>query len=227
MTDIKECEVNLAMNVKELFDKAENGVLTYEQFEQLAQASNVKFADLSEGNYVSKSKYNDDLNSKNTQIETLNTTIQTRDADLASIKKQLDEAGDDSQKLSTLSTELSTLQNKYNTDIEQYKEQLAKQAYEFAGTQKFTSNAAKRDFIHSLIAENLKLNDKNEIMGANDFVSQYTEQNADAFVVENKEESSTSKTQPSFVQPTSQSAPQPNDNPFHFSFTGVRENKTN
>ena len=42
------------MNVKELFDKAENGTLTYEQF--LSAAGEAKFVDLSEGKYVSKQK---------------------------------------------------------------------------------------------------------------------------------------------------------------------------
>ena len=52
------------MNIKEIFDKAENGTLTFEQFDSLAKEGNAKFADLSEGNYVSKSKYEDDLSSK-------------------------------------------------------------------------------------------------------------------------------------------------------------------
>ena len=42
------------MNIKEIFDKAENGTLTFEQFEALAKDNKAKFADLSEGNYVSK-----------------------------------------------------------------------------------------------------------------------------------------------------------------------------
>jgi hypothetical protein len=42
------------VNIKEIFDKAENGTLTFEQFEEISKQSNVKFADLSEGKYVSK-----------------------------------------------------------------------------------------------------------------------------------------------------------------------------
>jgi hypothetical protein len=200
------------MKVKELFDNAEGGTLTYEQFQQAVKDANAKFVDVHEGGYVSKSKYDDDIKAKDTQIETLNGTIATRDTDLAKIQKQLEEAGVDAGKLSTLSADLSTLQGKYDTDIKQYQEQLAKQAYEFAvkefaNTQKFSSNAAKRDFVNSLINENLKMNDKNEIMGANDFVKQYTESNADAFVVEATPEPTPTKPQPSFVQPTNQPAP--------------------
>lgn len=195
------------MNVKEIFDKAENGTLTYEQFQQVAKDSNAKFVDLSTGQYVSKSKYDDEIQTRDSQIETLNGNIATRDTDLATIKQQLEQAGVDAQKLSAVSADLSTLQTKYDTDIRNYQEQLVKQAYEFAvkefaNTQKFSSNAAKRDFINSLINENLKMNDKNEIMGANDFVTQYTESNADAFIVETPPEPTPTKPQPTFVQPT-------------------------
>jgi hypothetical protein len=210
--DIKNVKENRTMNVKELFEKAENGALTYDQFVQAAKDAKAKFVDLSEGAYVSRSKYDDDMQTKDAQINTLNGTISTRDADLANIKKQLEEAGVDAQKLSTLSTDLSTLQGKYDTDIKNYQERLTKQAYEFAvkefaNTQKFTSNAAKRDFISSLINENFKMNDKSEIIGANDFVKMYAESNADAFVVESTPEPTPTKPQPTFVQPTNQTTP--------------------
>jgi vacuolar-type H+-ATPase subunit I/STV1 len=201
------------MNVKELFDKAENGTLNYEQFKQAVKDANAKFVDISDGSYVSKNKYEDDLKAKDTQIETLNGTISTRDTDLANIKKQLEEAGADADKLATLSNDLSTLQGKYDTDIKNYQEQLSRQAYEFAvrefaNTEKFTSNAAKREFINSLINENLKMNDKNEIMGASDFVKMYKESNADSFVVEpTPTPEPTPKPVPSFVQPTNTPTP--------------------
>ena len=90
------------MNIKDLFDKGENGTLTYEQFEALVKESGAKFADLSDGKYVSKSKYDADLKavnqqveSLNGQVETLNETITTRDGDLEALKKQLEQAGED------------------------------------------------------------------------------------------------------------------------------------
>jgi hypothetical protein len=193
------------MNLKELFDKAENGTFNYEQFQEATK--DLKLVDLSEGAYVSKSKYEDDIKTRDTQIDTLNATIGSRDKDLEAIQKQLSEAGVDAEKLSTLSNDLSTLQGKYDTDIKQYKEQLRKQSYEFAvkefaNSQKFSSNAAKRDFINSLVNANLKMQD-NEILGANDFMSKYTEANADAFVVE------TPKPQPTIVASTTAPTPQP------------------
>lgn len=218
---------------KELFDKAENGTLTYEQFEELSKQNNVKWADLSEGAYVSKHKYDDDLKAKDTQIETLNGTLGTRDTDLAELKKKLEAAGADSEKLTALTNDFTALQGKYDADTKNYKAQLEKQAYEFAvkefaATKKFTSQAAKRDFTQSMIAENLNFKD-GKILGADDFVNAYTENNADAFVVEKSDDKSTAAAGttplPTFVAPTpggQPSAVESNAFADAFHFTGVR-----
>lgn len=175
------------MKIEEVFAGAENGALTLEQFK--AKAGEAKFVDLSEGAYVSKKKYEDDLASKAKEVETLNTTIATRDKDLGELKVKLQEAGNDAEKLNTLNGQLTDMQKKYDEDAKNWKAQLSKQAYEFAvkeyaGKLKFTSEAAKREFIHNMIDANLKM-DKNGIMGADDFKKTYTETNADSFVVEN------------------------------------------
>lgn len=219
------------MNVKELFEKAENGTLTYEQFEAAAKAAGAKFADLSEGKYVSKSKYDDDINSRMTQINDLTKTIGTRDDDLAKLRKQLEDAGTDASKLSALNTDFANLQTKYNTDIQDYQNKLAKQAYEFAvkefaAGKKFTSQAAKRDFISSMISKELKM-DNGKILGGEDFVTTYSAENADAFVVETPPTPNPNPTPiPSFVAPTPGPSNNPgNDSGFHFNFTGVRARK--
>ena len=222
------------MNIKELFDKAENGTLTYEQFEAAAKAGNAKFTDLNEGNYVSKNKYTSDLKTKDDQIETLNGTIATRDADLTDLKTKLEAAGADADKLATLTNDFTALQNKYTADTKNYEEKLSHQAYEFAvrefaNNKKFTSQAAKRDFTQSMLAENLKMKD-GKILGAEDFVTAYTTENSDAFVVEKPEPDPTSAPingapLPTFVAPTPGGTPAPAEsnafaNAFHF--TGVR-----
>ena len=176
------------MTIKELFDKSEDGNLTYEKFEQLLKENNVKLADLNEGHYVSRNKYESELEAKTKEIETLSGTISTRDTDLQALQKQLEAAGTDAEKLSALSTDFAALQGKYENDVKAYKKQLAEQAYEFAvkefaGTKKFTSNAAKRDFIQSMISKQLKM-DGSKILGAEDFAVAYSTDNADAFVVE-------------------------------------------
>ena len=173
-------------DVKELFDKAEDGALTYEQFMSLAKEANAKLVDLNEGGYVSKNKYESDLEARSKEIETLNGTISTRDTDLEALKKQLEEAGADSSKLSELTAQLQELQTKYDADAKSYKKQLAQQSYEFAvrefaNTQNFSSQAAKRDFVQSMIAKQLKM-ENNSILGADDFVKVYAESNEDAFL---------------------------------------------
>lgn len=181
------------MNIKELFDKAENGTLTYEQL--VAAAGESKFVDLSEGKYVSKSKYDSDLRAKDTQIEglngqitTLNDTIATRDTDLAGLQTQLAEAGQDASKLSELTSQFTSLKQKYETDTQNYQNQIRQQSYEFAvrefaNTKKFTSQAAKRDFTQAMIAKGLQM-EGNKLIGGEDFVSIYSAENADAFVVD-------------------------------------------
>lgn len=175
-------------DLKELFDNAEDGVLTYEQFVEACKGSNVKLVDLNEGGYVSKNKYESELEAKSKEIETLNGTISTRDTDLEGLKKQLEEAGVDANKLNDLTTQLQSLQSKYDEDSKSYKKQLSQQAYEFAvrefaSTKNFSSQAAKRDFIQSMIAKQLKM-EGDSILGAEDFVNAYTESNADAFITE-------------------------------------------
>lgn len=207
------------MNIKEIFSKAENGTLTYEQFLSVAQAQNANFADLSEGNYVSKQKYDDELKQRDTRITTLSDTIATRDNDLATLQNTLKEAGD-IEALKTASSDLDKLQKKYDKEMKEYQAQLSKQAYEFAvrdfaNSKNFTSKAAKRDFVNSMIAKNLTL-ENGVIMGAEDFTNAYAKDNSDAFTVENHD------TKPTFVAPTSSTATPQDDptggfaNAFHF-----------
>lgn len=213
------------MTVREIFEKAESGTLTYEQFEAAMSAAKAKFVDLNEGNYVSKNKYDADIQAKTDEISTLNDTIKTRDTDLANLQTQLEAAGTDATKLNQLSTDLQTLQGKYDADVKAYKAQLSKQAYEFAvrefaNTKKFTSQAAKRDFTQALIAKELKL-ENNQILGAEDFVQAYTKDNADAFAKEKDPEQKTSF--PQFVNPTSGGDNNPSpEGGFKFNFVGVR-----
>lgn len=221
----------LFVNIKEIFAKAENGTLTLEQFEAIAKNENAKFTDLSEGNYVSKSKYDDDIKSKGATIDELNKTIAQRDTDLEGLKGQLASAGTDATKLSELQANLETLQGKYDADIKAYQAKMDSQRYEFAvrefaNGKKFTSNAAKRDFTSAMIGAKLNFDqEKQRILGADDFVKSYSEDNADAFVVEKEPEPTPAPTQPKphFAQST---APQNNNanqqGLFHFNFTDVR-----
>jgi DNA repair exonuclease SbcCD ATPase subunit len=183
------------MNIKDLFENAEDGKLTYEQFEAMAKESGAKFADLSDGKYVSVSKFDSAIKAKDNeiatrdeQINTLNETISTRDTDLAQLQEKLKSADEDATKLADLTTSLSDLQSKYEADVKNYKDLMAQQKYEFAvkefaNTKQFSSEAAKRDFTREMLAKQLQM-EGDRLIGADDFVSIYSEQNADAFKVE-------------------------------------------
>lgn len=219
------------MNLKDLFDKAEGGVLTYDQFIAAAQESKAKFVDLSEGKYVDKQKYDDDLAARDTRISTLDTTLKTRDTDLTNLRQQLEAAGTDAGKLSQLTTDFTNLQSKYDKDTKAYEKQLKDQAYkyavrDFANQQKFTSQAAKRDFINSMLAKNFAI-ENDVIVGATDFVAAYTKDNADAFVVDKPETPPAGgNDKPHFVDTTNPAGtPAGTPNPFNFNFTGVRPHK--
>lgn len=193
------------MKIEDVFNGNES--LTFEQFK--SKMGEAKFVDLSEGGYVSKRKYDDDISAKAKEIETLNGTISTRDTDLAELKKKLEEAGTDAEKLTTLNNQFTELQGKYDADVKAYKAQLAKQSYEFAAReyankQKFTSEAARRDFIRELNEAGLKM-DKNGIMGADDFRKTYEEKNSDAFIKDpapNPAQNDPPKQTPQFVGST-------------------------
>ena len=149
------------MTVKELFDKAENGALTWEQFQQAM--GEAKFVDLTEGNYVSKQKYDDELSQRDTRINDLTNTISTRDTDLATLQQTLKDAGD-LEALKQASKDLADLQKRYDKETKEYQNQLTKQAYEFAvkdfaNGKQFTSKAAKRDFTQAMLAKNLQFED--------------------------------------------------------------------
>ena len=105
------------MNIKALFEQGEDGKLSYDEFEAHVKEAGLKLADLSDGKYVSKSKYDKDIEdytrqveTLNAQVETLNGTITTRDEDLANLQDQLKQAGEDKTKLAQLSEDMSTLQ---------------------------------------------------------------------------------------------------------------------
>ena len=76
------------MDLKKLF---ESGALTYEQFSAAVSNAGYKLADLSTGNYVSKKKYEDELQAKDATIEDLNNQITTRDTDITNLKTQLED----------------------------------------------------------------------------------------------------------------------------------------
>lgn len=139
-----------------------------------------------------------------------NTDIAQRDADLATLQEKLKNAGADADKLSNLQTDFDTLQQTYNTAKADYEKQLAQQAYDFAirenvANLKFSSNSAKKAFIADITAKNLSM-ENGKILGFDDFVNAYKEQDAGAFVVDDDTEAG--KPKPTFSGKT---APTPDE----------------
>ena len=142
--------------------------------------------------------------------EKYNTDIAQRDTDLATLQEKLKNAGADADKLSNLQTDFDNLQQTYNTAKADYEKQLAKQAYDFAirenvANLKFSSNSAKKAFIADITAKNLSM-ENGKILGFDDFVNAYKEQDAGAFVVDDDTEAG--KPKPTFSGKT---APTPDE----------------
>lgn len=178
------------MTVKEIFDKStsENKSLTWEEFEALAKEGKAKFTDLSEGRYVDRQKYEDDLAKKDTEITSLNENLNTRTNDITALQEQLKNAGSDADKLQELTDNLSSLQAKYDADTKSLQSKLSDQAYDFAvrdfaSQQKFSSTAARRYFEQSMRDKKLPMENGN-IMGATDYLKEYMKENKDSFVVD-------------------------------------------
>lgn len=152
------------------------------------KTKHVRFADLSEGGYVSIEKYNAQIEARDNQISGLNEQITQRDADITSLNEQLTATQADASKLGEAQNTIASLQTKYEKDKQSWQEASTKQQRSFAvrekaGDLKFTSAAAKRDFLNKANAQDFKL-ENDELIGYDDFLTTYEAENPDAFVVE-------------------------------------------
>ena len=207
----------------------ESGALDFEAFSKAVADKGFKIADLSKGEYVSKLKYDDDLSAKDNQINDLTEQINQRNTDLQALQEQMKNAQGDESKVNELNAQLTKMQEDYNKSKDKYEKQIASQQYEFAvkefaNEQKFTSAAAKRDFIRCMVDKKLHM-ENGKLVGATDYLSTYKAENTDSFVVDNPDP------KPQFVDTTKQKQPEEKRNPFLdvMNFTGVRpqNNKEN
>lgn len=169
---LKSFGIEVPEDKKEAFEKA-----VLENYKTVAEV-----------NGISK-KLQDAETERDTYKTKYDTDIATRDNDLKSLQEQLKDAGVDKTKLAELTTQLETLQNTYETAKSDYAKQLAAQKYEFlvkdcVNSIKFSSNSAKKAFLNDVMAKNLPV-EGDKILGFEDFVNAYKEQDADAFIVEN------------------------------------------
>lgn len=204
--------------LKSLF---ENGAIDWDTFSKVVSEKGYKIADLSQGGYVSKNKYDDDLNAKTTQINDLTGQINQRNTDLQALQEKMNNVQGDATKVTELTNQITKLREDYTKSENKFKEQIAKQQYEFAvkefaNSQKFSSSAAKRDFIHNMNKKGLNF-ENGKLVGANDYLEEYRKDNADSFIVDVPEP------KPQFTS-TAKQQPTQKLNPFlsAMHFTGVR-----
>lgn len=203
--------------------------LTYDQLEQAVTADGkVKMANLADGGYVSKQKY-DDLSG---QVTDLKGQLTQRDTDMEGLKTQLAAAQTDAGKLKDVETQLTTLQGKYDKATKDFDAKFAAQSYEFAvkdavSRLKFSSESAKRAFTEDALAKKLPIED-GKLMGFDDFVGSYKTKDPGAFAADNSGNSGAGgegdnggTTPPQIVLPPD-TQNQGKANPFAFHFNGVR-----
>lgn len=196
---LKSFQIVIPEDKKEEFDKLLN-----ENYKTISEMSNIQ-------NKLEKAE-----NERDTYKNKYDEDIKKRDSDIKDLQKKLKDAGTDTAKLSELETELGTLQDTYKTAKADYEKKLADQAYEFAIKEKvaglkFTSNSAKKAFLADIKADPLKMKD-GDLIGFDDYVSKYKEQDAGAFVTEKTDP----ETKPHFTskvqnKPTSGADPKPTE----------------
>ena len=137
----------------------------------------VRYADLSEGNYVSKEKYQEaTLKAKGLedQLSTANNTIRSyKDMDIDGIKRSASE-----------------WEEKYNTETEKLNQQIEADRKRFAAErfmdgQKIKSPLSRKAILQEFLAKNLEFKD-GAFAGADDFMKEIREKYPDEFEQEEK-----------------------------------------
>lgn len=154
-------------------------LLGEELYNQVKEKIGDKELIINDGKYIPKSKF-DDLNE-----------------DKKKIQAQLDEANTKIESLSKVSPddlqkEIDDWKSKYDTDTKALNDEIAKREREYVIKDltrdiKFSSESAKKSFINDLEEKNLKIED-GKMLGFDDYLNSYKEQDAGAFISEKKED---------------------------------------
>lgn len=180
---------------------------------QSDKTKHVRFADLSEGGYVAVDKFNSQVNGLNQQVKDLQGQITQRDTDISDLQGKLTAASVDASKLVEVQTQLTGLTEKYEKDREDWDAKATKQRKDFmirekANGLKFTSDAAKRDFLAQAGEKNFQI-DNETLMGYEDFYTEYRTNNPTAFVDETAAATAAAAknetTKPAIVMPSASS----------------------
>lgn len=156
-----------------------------EVYEGLSEEIKKEYAEkeliINDGSYIPKAKF-DSLNETKKDLE-----------------NQLKETNDKVQELSKVDTEelkkqIEDLQKKYEEDTKALNSKYEAREYDiklndYAKDLKFSSNSARKSFMNDLKEKELKFED-DKLVGFDDFVSSYKENDPTAFIEEKKEEPS-------------------------------------
>lgn len=213
--------------LKALFANGE--ALTFDQLVEKAKAAKINAVNLADGGYVSQDKYNDKVTSLSQQVTDLQGQLTQRDTDMAALKTTLTAAQADASKLGEAQQALTDLQTKYDADKQGFEQKLSQQAYEFAIREKanglqFSSGSAKKAFIQEAIGKGFKM-DGDTILGYEDFVTKYKEEDPGTFKAEEPADGSNGggKGKPDIVLPNGGGKPSGGGSDlFQFAFNGVR-----
>lgn len=160
-------------------------IIGKEEFEKLSEETQKKFEKEefieNDGTYIPKAKF-DNLNEQKKDLE-----------------NQLKETNDKVQELSKVDNEelkqkIVDLQKKYDEDTKALNDKYEAREYDiklkdYAKDLKFSSNSAKKSFMNDLKEKELKFED-DKLVGFDDFVSSYKENDPTAFIEEKKDEPS-------------------------------------
>jgi predicted phage tail protein len=153
-------------------------LLGEELYNQVKEKIGDKELIINDGTYIPKAKF-DDLNN-----------------DKKDLKKQLEEANTKIESLSKVNTEdlqkeIDDWKAKYETDTNALNDKISKREREYIINDltrdiKFSSNSAKKSFMEDLASKDLKIED-GKMLGFDDYLTSYKEQDAGAFLTEKPE----------------------------------------
>lgn len=176
------------------------------------------------------SKFSTEKDTLTAKANDLQGQLDARDADIRDLQGKLTAAQTDAGKLTEATQQLNGLQAKYDAERQEWAQKQAQQAYEFAVKQKanelkFSSAAARKDFVREAIDAQLKM-DGDTLLGYSDFVEKYKAGDPGAFVADAPTEQNPGSGQESTPPPLI-TLPKNNPKPaepgaFGFHFNGVR-----
>lgn len=145
----------------------------YPQVEAKLKDSKVKLADLSEGAYVAKEKFD----AVNEQLKAAQGTITERDGQLKTLQDMKPE--EMQAEITRLQGENKAASEKATAEKAALMVKLAAESH--ASTIRFTSNGAKKAFVDGLIGAGLKLDESGTLLGADDYTKKAREGDPGAF----------------------------------------------